>query len=164
LKVVGITQGVLSLIGSYYLIGFLYAVTLVSISILLIGCEGLFSRESYIGAWCNVCRCCGKERSVGKLVFSIIFRVIYCIMIILSALLAALQIVNIVNNPSLKTFPPSCPAYDTDTVQIPCLRLAKDQQATVNELSRDFIFTYSLHNGGVTQFREKIFDCIANRF
>lgn len=116
----------LSLIGSYYLIGFLYAVLLIGISLLMISCEGLYSREAYIGAWCSVCRCCGKERSMTKLVFSIVFRVLFCLMIVLSLLLSAIQIVNLAYNPHLKAFPDSCPSYDSSSAQHPCLRISKD--------------------------------------
>lgn len=93
-----IAQATLCLVGSYHIVGFLYSVFLLMICLLLITCEGLYSRSIYNGTWCNVCRCLAPE-NFARLCFSVVFKILFFLLLIGSLCISAVQIANLVKDP-----------------------------------------------------------------
>ncbi len=83
------------MVGSNHIIGFLYAVLLITIGLFMIGCEGLYSREAYIGNWCDVLRCKEPRDNIGRVVVSLLFKIILILMLLVSVCLSAVQIINL---------------------------------------------------------------------
>ncbi len=76
----------------------------------MIACEGLFSKEAYIGNWCDVLRCKEPKDNMCRVIISVIFKIILILMLIVSLGLSAVQIINLVSDPILKSFPVNCPS------------------------------------------------------
>ena len=140
--------------GSYHIIGFLYAILLILISLFMIACEGLFSKEAYIGNWCDILRCKEPKGNLARVIFSALFKCLFILMLLVSLCISAVQIVNLVKQPGLTSFPASCPSDP----KIPCIRMTSGSQS----LSPDLVYTYNLQNG-VNDFREQIFNCIVDK-
>jgi hypothetical protein len=78
----------------------------------MIAVEGLYSREAYVGLWCDVCGCIKDRESFARKCFSILFRVLLFILLLISLCSSAVQVVNLTSDPQLRAFPEACPTYD----------------------------------------------------
>lgn len=124
-----VTSAVLTLAGNtYHIVGFLYSILLLAIGLLLISCEGLYSRDAFTGTWCDIMRCCKKE-NLCRLVVSVLLKVLLILMVITTIILSVVQIINLANDPNLTSFPTACPQYHGSTSSTPnhqlCSRVTK---------------------------------------
>lgn len=93
--------------------GFLFAILMIMISLFLIICDGLYSREAYKGSWCNVCACLKSPENIARICFSIMFRILFFLLILVSLILSVVQIVNLVQDPRMASFPLECPSEES---------------------------------------------------
>ena len=133
------------MVNTYHIVGFLYSIGLFIIGMLLISCDGLYSKAIYKGTWCNVCQC--LPSGMPRTCMSVIFKIILMQLVLLSIALSGIQIANIVGDPNWSSYPDSCNDSSGSSSSTYCLRVSNTNAQNANSIINSKVITYNLHNG-----------------